>query len=83
MLSWRKSSASRTMKNVCFLQRLRRRRRQAFRLQGRLDWRGGADVPTSPVLPAQMYRLLRANAETLGYSQDYTVSALTELLGLL
>jgi hypothetical protein len=34
-------------------------------------------------LPAQMYRLLRGNAETLGYVQDYTVSALTELLGLL
>jgi len=44
---------------------------------------GGAGVPTDPVLPAQMYRLLRANAETLGYVQDYTVSALTGLLGLL
>ncbi len=42
----------------------------------------GAGVPADPVLPAQMYRLLRANAETLGYVQDYTVSALTELLGL-
>ena len=44
---------------------------------------GGAGVPADPVLPAQMYRLLRANAETLGYVQDYTVSALTELVGLL
>ncbi len=44
---------------------------------------GGASVPAGPVLPAQMYRLLRANAETLGYVQDYTVSALTELVGLL
>jgi 2-haloacid dehalogenase len=40
---------------------------------------GGAGVPRDPVLPAQMYRLLRGNAETLGYMQDYTVSALTEL----
>ena len=45
--------------------------------------RGSASVPTGSVLPAQMYRLLRANAETLGYVQDYTVSALTELVGLL
>jgi len=44
---------------------------------------GGASVPPGPVLPAQMYRLLRANAETLGYVQDYTVSALTDLIGLL
>ena len=40
-------------------------------------------VPIDPVLPAQMYRLLRANAETLGYVQDYTVSVLTELPDLL
>ena len=44
---------------------------------------GDASVPAGPVLPAQMYRLLRANAETLGYMQDHTVSALTELVGLL
>jgi 2-haloacid dehalogenase len=44
---------------------------------------GGPGLPSGPVLPAQMYRLLRGNAETLGYVQDYTVSALTELLGLL
>ena len=44
---------------------------------------GGAGVPVDPVLPAQMYRLLRTNAETLGYVQDYTVSALTELPNLL
>lgn len=43
----------------------------------------GADVVKDPVLPAQMYRLLRGNAETLGYLQDYTVSALTELPALL
>jgi hypothetical protein len=36
-----------------------------------------------PCVPAQMYRVLRANAETLGYVQDYTVSALTELPSLL
>jgi hypothetical protein len=30
-----------------------------------------------------MYRLLRGNAETLGYLQDYTVAALTDLVGLL
>ena len=45
--------------------------------------RGGAPAPSGPVLPAQMYRLLRGGAETLGYSQDYTVSALTDLTGLL
>jgi 2-haloacid dehalogenase len=44
---------------------------------------GAAAVATDPVLPAQMYRLLRANAEALGYLQDYTVSVLTELPGLL
>jgi 2-haloacid dehalogenase len=43
----------------------------------------GANVAKDPVLPAQMYRLLRANAETLGYAQDYTVSSLTELPSLL
>ena len=30
------------------------------------------------MLSAQMYRVLRANAETLSYVQDYTVSALTD-----
>jgi 2-haloacid dehalogenase len=45
--------------------------------------RGGAPAPSGPVLPAQMYRLLRGSAEMLGYSQDYTVSALTDLIGLL
>jgi 2-haloacid dehalogenase len=52
----------------------------------KVDWirrGGGVGVPTYPVLPAQMYRLLRANAETLGYVQDYTVSALSDLLNLL
>jgi len=46
--------------------------------------RGGGPGPAvDPVLPAQMYRLLRGNAETLGYLQDHTVSALTDLPGLL
>jgi 2-haloacid dehalogenase len=45
--------------------------------------RGGAPAPSGPVLPAQMYRLLRGSAEMLGYSQDYTVPALTDLIGLL
>jgi hypothetical protein len=30
-----------------------------------------------------MYRLLRGDAEALGYQQDYTVAALTDLIGLL
>jgi hypothetical protein len=30
-----------------------------------------------------MYRLLRGSAETLGYSQDYAVSSLTDLIDLL
>jgi 2-haloacid dehalogenase len=45
--------------------------------------RGSAAAPTGPIGPAQMYRLLRGNAETLGYIQDYTVAALTDLIGLL
>lgn len=46
--------------------------------------RGGGPGPAvDPVLPAQMYRLLRANAETLGYTPDHIVSALTDLTGLL
>lgn len=46
--------------------------------------RGGGPGPAvDPVLPAQMYRLLRGNAEALGYLQDHTVSALTDLPGLL
>ena len=44
---------------------------------------GGVDVPKDPVLPAQMYRLLRGNAETLGFANDFTVPALTDLIGLL
>ena len=44
----------------------------------------GPEAPLKdPVLPAQMYRLLRANAEMLGYVPDYTVSALTELPSVL
>src|SRR5271155_3190226 len=46
--------------------------------------RGGRPCPpTDPVLPAQMYRLLRTHAECLGYAQDDTVSALTDLPGRL
>jgi 2-haloacid dehalogenase len=44
---------------------------------------GGTGVPVDPVLPPQMYRLLRGNAETLGCVSDQPVSALTELPGLL
>jgi len=44
---------------------------------------GAAGMPVDPVLPAQMYRLLRANAEMLGYGPDHTVSALAELPSLL
>jgi 2-haloacid dehalogenase len=42
----------------------------------------GTAVASGPVGPAQMYRLLRGNAETLGYLQDHTVGALTDLVGL-
>jgi 2-haloacid dehalogenase len=42
----------------------------------------GPAVASGPVGPAQMYRLLRGNAETLGYLQDHTVAALTDLVGL-
>lgn len=40
---------------------------------------GGPSIPQDPVSPAQMYRLLRGHSETLGYLQDVTVSALTDL----
>jgi 2-haloacid dehalogenase len=43
----------------------------------------GPSEPVAPVLPAQMYRLLRAHTECLGYVQDETVSALTDLPDLL
>jgi 2-haloacid dehalogenase len=43
----------------------------------------GMAAPSGPIGPAQMYRLLRGNAETLGYLQDHTVAALTDLVGLL
>ena len=45
--------------------------------------RAAPNAPIGPIGPAQMYRLLRGNAETLGYRQDYTVGALTDLIGLL
>jgi 2-haloacid dehalogenase len=45
--------------------------------------RGGVGAPTGPIGPAQMYRLLRGNAEILGYAPDYTVAALTDLASLL
>jgi len=42
--------------------------------------RGGqAGPPVDPVLPGQMYRLLRGRAEALGYPHDHTASALTDL----
>ena len=44
---------------------------------------GSTPLPLGPVGPAQMYRLLRGNPEMLGYLQDYTVAALTDLVGLL
>ena len=45
--------------------------------------RGGAAIaPSHPIGPAQMYRLLRGNAEMLGYLQDHAVAALTDLIGL-
>ena len=45
--------------------------------------RGGLAAPTGPIGPAQMYRLLRGSAETLGYAPDHTVAALTDLITLL
>src|SRR5246127_5104746 len=45
--------------------------------------RSGVAEPTGPIGPAQMYRFLRGNAETLGYAADYTVAALTDLMTLL
>jgi 2-haloacid dehalogenase len=44
--------------------------------------RSATAAPTGPIGPAQMYRLLRGNAETLGYASDYTVAALTDLITL-
>lgn len=46
--------------------------------------RGGSPgEPVAPVLPAQMYRLLRGHAECLGYVQDKTAADLTDLPDLL
>jgi 2-haloacid dehalogenase len=42
-----------------------------------------ASTASAPIGPVQMYRLLRGNAETLGYRSDYTVAALTDLIGLI
>jgi 2-haloacid dehalogenase len=44
---------------------------------------GGPSVAVDPVLPAQMYRLLRGHAECIGYLPDDTVAALTDLPALL
>jgi 2-haloacid dehalogenase len=44
---------------------------------------GGPGAAVDPVLPAQMYRLLRGNAEALGYPPDHTVAGLTDLPALL
>jgi 2-haloacid dehalogenase len=50
----------------------------------RVAWiRRGVAAPAGPIGPAQMYQLLRGNAETLGYAPDYTVAALTDLITLL
>jgi 2-haloacid dehalogenase len=43
---------------------------------------GGPIVATEPVVPAQMYRLLRGRPESLGYPQDITVSSLTDVITL-
>ena len=43
---------------------------------------GGPIVATEPVMPAQMYRLLRGRPESLGYPQDIAVSALTDVITL-
>jgi len=45
--------------------------------------RSAVAAPNGPIGPAQMYRLLRGNAETLGHAPDYTVAALTDLITLL
>ena len=45
--------------------------------------RGGKALPAGPVGPAQMYQLIRGNAETLCYRQDHALSALTDLTDLL
>ena len=42
--------------------------------------RGEPIVATEPVVPAQMYRLLRGRPESLGYEQDITVRALTDVI---
>jgi 2-haloacid dehalogenase len=44
--------------------------------------RGRPPPSNRPIGPVQMYRLLRGNAETLGYLQDHTVAALTDVVGL-
>jgi 2-haloacid dehalogenase len=43
---------------------------------------GGPAIAVEPVLPAQMYRLLRGRPESLGYMQDFTVAALTDVIAL-
>src|SRR5262249_26612394 len=45
--------------------------------------RGGLAAPASPIGPAQMYRLVRGNAETLRYSEGFTVAAFAHLVTLL
>ena len=44
---------------------------------------GAASTASAPIGPVQMYRLLRGNAEMLGYRPDCTVAALTDLIGLI
>ena len=45
--------------------------------------RAAPSASSGPIGPAQMYRLLRGNAETLGYRADYMVGALIDLIGLI
>jgi 2-haloacid dehalogenase len=45
--------------------------------------RAAPSASSDPIGPAQMYRLLRGNAETLGYRADYMVGALIDLIGLI
>jgi len=44
---------------------------------------GGPGVPIDPVLPAQLFRLLRGSAERLGHVPDHVVAALTDVSALL
>jgi 2-haloacid dehalogenase len=45
--------------------------------------RRSGPAPAGPIGPAEMYRLLRGSAEALGYTQDHTVGALSDVITLL